>query len=55
MCRAIETYGEQMALRRAIENAKKMIAGGKLTLEEMAEYSGLSLEKVRELADKRIA
>ena len=55
MCRAIETYGEQMALKRAIENAKKMIAGGKLTLEEIAEYSGLSLEKVRELADKRTA
>ena len=55
VCRAIETYGEQMALRRAIENAKKMIAGGKLTLEEIAEYSGLSLEKVKELADKRTA
>ena len=55
MCRAIETYGEQMALRRAIETALRMIARGKLTLEEIAEDSGLSLEKVKELADKRTA
>ena len=55
MCRAIETYGEQMALETRIENALKMIARGKLTLEEIAEDSGLPLEKVKELADKRTA
>ena len=44
-----------MALETRIENALKMIARGKLTLEEIAEDSGLSLEKVKELADKRTA
>ena len=38
-----------------IENALKMIARGKLTLEEIAEDSGLTLEEVKELADKRSA
>ena len=55
MCRALETYGEQMALRRAIENALSMMADGQLSLEKIAQYSGLSLEKVKELADKRTA
>ena len=40
---------------QAIENALKMIARGKLTLEEIAEDSGLTLEEVKELADKRSA
>ena len=44
MCRAIETYGEQREIKRAIETALRMIARGKLTLEEIAEDSGLSLE-----------
>ena len=55
VCRAIETYGEQMALRRAIENALSMMADGQLSLEKIAQYSGLPLEKVKELADKRTA
>ena len=55
MCRVLETYGEQMALRRAIEVALKLIAKGKMTLEEIAEVSDFSLEKVKELADKRTA
>ena len=38
-----------------IENAKKMIEGGKLSLEEIAMYSGLSIEKVRELAGNKSA
>ncbi|MCI6018264.1 MAG: hypothetical protein MRZ59_05375 [Clostridiales bacterium] len=41
-------------LKRAIENALRMIADN-LPLEKVAEYSGLSLEKVKELADKRSA
>ena len=40
---------------QSIENALKMIARGKLTLEEIAEDSGLTLEEVKELADKRSA
>lgn len=55
VCKASETYGEQMALERSIETALRMIADGQLALEKIAEYSGLSLEKVKELADKRSA
>ena len=55
MCRVLETYGEQREIKRAIETALRMIARGKLTLEEIAEDSGLYLEKVKELADKRTA
>ena len=59
MCKAIETYGDQRELQgkkeQAIETALKMIARGKLTLEEIAEDSGLTLEEVKELADKRTA
>ena len=39
----------------AIENAKKMINDGTLSFEKIAEYSGLSLEMVRELAGNKSA
>ena len=59
MCEAMERIAErraaEAAYNRSVENALKMIARGKLTLEEIAEDSGLSLEKVKELADKRTA
>lgn len=59
MCEAMDRIAEkraaEAAYNRSIENALKMIARGKLTLEEIAEDSGLSLEKVKELADKRTA
>lgn len=38
-----------------IENAQKLLANGKLSYEDIAEYSGLSLEKVRELAGNKSA
>ena len=38
-----------------IETAKKMINDGALSFEKIAEYSGLSLEKVRELAGNKPA
>ena len=63
MCEVMDRIAEKRAAEAAakaaaetkIENALKMIARGKLTLEEIAEDSGLSLEKVKELADKRTA
>jgi predicted HTH domain antitoxin len=39
----------------ACESALKMIGSGKLTLEEISEYSGLPIEKVRELAREKTA
>ena len=38
-----------------IENAKAMINDGALSLEKVAEYSGLPIEKVRELAGNKSA
>ena len=38
-----------------IETARKMISDGELSLEKIADYSGLSLEKVRELAGTKSA
>lgn len=38
-----------------IENAKAMIKSGKLSLEDIATYSGLPIEKVRELAGNKSA
>ena len=35
------------------ENAKRMIASGKLTMEEVASFSDLSLSEVIELANKK--
>ena len=51
MCKAVEDYVE----KKQVETVKRMIAGGKLTIEEIAEYSGFSLEKIKELASKRTA
>ena len=55
MCEAMDRIAEKRAVETRIETALKMIARGKLTLEEIAEDSGLSLEKVKELADKKSA
>lgn len=38
-----------------LETAQKMIKAGKLSYEDIAEYTGLSLEKVRELAGNKSA
>lgn len=58
MCKAIEIYGEERRIegetKRAIENAKKMIADN-LPIEKIAEYSGLPLAKVKELAETKTA
>ena len=59
MCEAMDRIAEKRAAEaasnRSVETALKMIARGKLTLEEIAEDSGLTLEEVKELADKRTA
>lgn len=46
---------DKAAIDTRIENAKKMLSSSKLSLEEIAEFSGLSLEKVRELAGNKSA
>ncbi len=55
MCRVMEEMRNETELATRIDNALEMINDGQLSFEKIAQYSGLSLEKVRELAEKRIA
>ncbi len=71
VCKAIEIYGEERKLEGraegrvegrvegrtegAIETARKMISRGKLALDEIADYTGLPLAKVKELAGAKTA
>ena len=50
MCEAFEETRKAGEMKRAIETVKRMLIPGKLTLEEIAEYVGLPLEQVQELA-----
>ena len=55
MCKAIEIYGDKRALEKSMEIALGMIEDGELTLEKIAKYTHLPIEKVKELADKQSA
>ena len=55
MCDILDEMKNEAKLENKIETAQKMIKAGKLSLEEIAEYSGLSLDKVRELAGNKSA
>ena len=46
---------EEGVEQNKIENALRMIAGGKLSLDEIASYTDLPLEPVQELAGKKTA
>ena len=59
MCELVEEYAEKKAKRRVmqvkIENARKLIALNKLTLQEIAESLDIPLTTVEELARGRTA
>lgn len=55
MCRVMEEMRDEAVMYDRIENALTMISDGKLPLEDIARYSSLPLEKVRELAENRSA
>lgn len=55
MCRVMEEMRNETELATRIDNALEMIHDGQLSLEKIAQYSGLPMEKVRELAEKRSA
>ena len=42
-------------IEASIEHATAMLKSGKLSMEEIAEFTGLSIEKVRELAGNKSA
>ena len=52
MCKIMEEMREDAENRKAIQIALNMIIKGKLSLDDIAEYSGLTLEKVKELASQ---
>ena len=49
----MEEMCSEAAYFNSVEIAERMIVGGKATLEEIAGYTGLTLEQVRELAAER--
>ena len=59
MCQIFEDLAEKRAEEARIEEkkafARRLIARGKLTLEEIAEDTNLSLEEVRKMAGLQLA
>lgn len=53
MDRLVEKRVQEAVHECCVKTAKKLIAREKLSLEEIAEYSGLSVEEVRRLAEER--
>lgn len=49
MCKAMEDMRNQTLKEGMLEVAKRMLADGILTIEKIAEYSGLSIEEVKQL------
>ena len=52
MCKVMEEMRNETEYRKAVEIAKRMLSRGKATHEEIAEDTGLPLEKVKELDSK---
>ena len=55
MCDILDEMKNEVELKTKIATAMTMINDGSLSLEKIAEYSHLSLEKVRELAGNKSA
>lgn len=59
MCRIMEELNQKAAIEAILAERKKnalaMINKGKLSYEEISEYTGLSVEEVKDLADGRTA
>ena len=55
MCQIFEDLAEKRVTEEKRASARRMIARGKLTLEEIAEDTDLSLEEVKELAGLQLA
>ena len=55
MCDTWEEIRNEGKIEASIEHATAMLKSGKLSMEEIAEFTGLSIEKVRELAGNKSA
>lgn len=49
MCKAVE----ELCREELVDAAKRMLADGILSIEKIAEYSGLTMEEVKELAEQK--
>ena len=47
MCREIENMCKESAYEKTVEITKKMLLSGKLTTEDIANFSGLTVEQVK--------
>jgi DNA-binding CsgD family transcriptional regulator len=54
VCKAVEEYGQRIAMQEKEESALKMIVRGKMSLEEIAEDLDLPLERVKQLAEIQV-
>ena len=52
MCKLMEDYVKEAEYQKSLDFALKMLQRGKLTLEEISDYSDLPLETVKELAEQ---
>ena len=55
MCKIMEEISSKAAREAQIKNALSMLDGGKLSFEDIAKYSGLTLDEVKALAEGRPA
>ena len=55
MCREMENMCRETAHEKAVEIAKKMLLSGKLTTEDIADFSGLTVEEVKALSEQKTA
>ncbi len=53
MCELLEEYATKKAEKAVEDSAKKLLDNQKLTYEEIAECTGLSLERIKELGTLR--
>ena len=53
MCKAVEELCKEEKQETMMDTAKRMLADGILTIEKIAEYSGLTVEEVKELAEQK--
>ena len=55
MCKVLEDMRNETAMNEREKMAKRLIAQGKLSLEDIAEAADLPVEKVREISEQRSA
>ena len=55
VCKMIEDRTKEAVHEKMVENALKMLADAVLSFDKIAEYSGLSLEEVQDLANNKSA